>query len=137
MGYTVRLDENGDAEGNYTLLAQDDKHLHSIRPIGTFELTAQKHPSLRLIHPFPWKETPAPIPSCGFRGELCAAAAEALGASAAAIALLTLVAALVAYRHWRYERQLDSLLWRIDYREVQELQQNDTKRVITLNLLFA
>ena len=26
MGYTIFMDENGDAQGNYTLLALDTKH---------------------------------------------------------------------------------------------------------------
>lgn len=26
---------------------------------------------------------------------------------------------LVFYRNWRYEQELDSLLWKIDFREVQ------------------
>lgn len=26
---------------------------------------------------------------------------------------------LVLYRNWRYEQELDSLLWKIDFREVQ------------------
>jgi len=32
--------------------------------------------------------------------------------------LLSLVS-LVLYRNWRYEQELDSLLWKIDFREVQ------------------
>lgn len=29
------------------------------------------------------------------------------------------IISLVLYRNWRYEQELDSLLWKIDFREVQ------------------
>lgn len=29
------------------------------------------------------------------------------------------IVSLVLYRNWRYEQELDSLLWKIDYREIQ------------------
>lgn len=43
--------------------------------------------------------------------------AWALGASGGTLALLAL-AALALYRGWRYEQELDSLLWKIDFREL-------------------
>ena len=33
--------------------------------------------------------------------------------------LLLAVVLLVLYRNWRYEQELDSLLWKVDYREIQ------------------
>lgn len=44
--------------------------------------------------------------------------AWALGASGGTLALLAL-AALALYRGWRYEQELDSLLWKIDFRDLQ------------------
>lgn len=40
-----------------------------------------------------------------------------MGASGGTLALLAL-AALALYRGWRYEQELDSLLWKIDFREL-------------------
>lgn len=31
---------------------------------------------------------------------------------------------LVLYRNWRYEQELDSLLWKVDYKEIQ-MHEND------------
>ena len=42
MGYTVYMDENGDAEGNYTLIARKPTpfapHEFGLYPIGVFQL---------------------------------------------------------------------------------------------------
>ncbi|GLG93322.1 Guanylate cyclase, partial [Gryllus bimaculatus] len=43
-------------------------------------------------------------------------------------ALLLLLVGLVLYRNWRYEQQLDSLLWKLDYRDIQQLEVNRTCR---------
>lgn len=33
--------------------------------------------------------------------------------------LILCIVSLVLYRNWRYEQELDSLLWKIDYKELQ------------------
>lgn len=43
--------------------------------------------------------------------------AWALGAAGGALVLLAL-AALALYRGWRYEQELDSLLWKVDFRDL-------------------
>lgn len=48
----------------------------------------------------------------GYTGEISA------GIAGGALLLLGIVS-LVLYRNWRYEQELDSLLWKIDFREVQ------------------
>lgn len=53
----------------------------------------------------------------GYTGEISAAIAGG------ALLLLGIVS-LVLYRNWRYEQELDSLLWKIDYKEIQ-LHEND------------
>ena len=35
------------------------------------------------------------------------------------IVLVLAVVLLVVYRNWRYEQELDSLLWKIDYKDIQ------------------
>lgn len=37
---------------------------------------------------------------------------------AGSLLLLVLIAGLVVYRNWRYEQELDSLLWKVDFREI-------------------
>lgn len=48
----------------------------------------------------------------GYTGEISA------GIAGGALLLLGIIS-LVLYRNWRYEQELDSLLWKIDFREVQ------------------
>lgn len=35
------------------------------------------------------------------------------------LVLLLVIILLVVYRNWRYEQELDSLLWKIDYKDIQ------------------
>lgn len=39
--------------------------------------------------------------------------------------LVLCIVSLVLYRNWRYEQELDSLLWKIDYRELQVHDESD------------
>lgn len=48
----------------------------------------------------------------GYTGEISA------GIAGGAVVVLILVS-LVLYRNWRYEQELDSLLWKVDYKEIQ------------------
>jgi hypothetical protein len=38
---------------------------------------------------------------------------------AGGLMLFLAVVLLVLYRNWRYEQELDSLLWKVDYRDIQ------------------
>jgi hypothetical protein len=40
---------------------------------------------------------------------------------AGGLLLILAVVLLVLYRNWRYEQELDSLLWKVDYKDIQEL----------------
>lgn len=53
----------------------------------------------------------------GYTGEISA------GIAGGAVVVLILVS-LVLYRNWRYEQELDSLLWKVDYKEIQ-MHEND------------
>lgn len=48
----------------------------------------------------------------GYTGEISA------GIAGGALLLLGVVS-LVLYRNWRYEQELDSLLWKVDFKEIQ------------------
>ncbi|XP_041976908.1 guanylate cyclase 32E [Aricia agestis] len=118
MGYWVHMDENGDAEGNYTLLSVDPTRPDGLYPLAVLHKTV---PEVRLLRDMKWPGGRVPLsePPCGFRGEKCVShvGAWALGAAGGTLALLAL-AALALYRGWRYEQELDSLLWKIDFRDL-------------------
>lgn len=118
MGYWVHMDENGDAEDNYTLLSIDPSKPPGLYPLAVLH---KSYPEVRFLRELEWPGGQAPLsePPCGFRGEKCVShiGAWALGASGGTLALLAL-AALALYRGWRYEQELDSLLWKIDFRDL-------------------
>ena len=69
---------------------------------------------------------PVAEPLCGYRGEKCISYAREITAGVAGVFLLILtIISLVLYRNWRYEQELDSLLWKIDFKEIQ-MHENDT-----------
>lgn len=57
----------------------------------------------------------------GHTGEITAAIA---GGSL----LLLGIVSLVLYRNWKYEQELDSLLWKVDYKEIQ-LHENEKENI--------
>lgn len=71
---------------------------------------------------FKWVGGKPPIaePKCGFRGEKCISyTGEIFSGVAAALLLIVTIVSLVLYRNWRYEQELDSLLWKIDFKDIQ------------------
>ncbi|XP_077283133.1 guanylate cyclase 32E [Arctopsyche grandis] len=125
MGYMAYMDDNGDAEGNYTLIGlMKSSDSFGLFPMGT--LTRKQHndsalPELKLIHEIKWRGNGPPIsePVCGFRGEKCITHTGEISAGVAGgVLLLLAVISLVLYRNWRYEQELDSLLWKLDFREI-------------------
>ena len=51
MGYEVFMDSNGDAEGNYSLLAlgsDDETGSLGLFPVGSFQIDGTKLPQLKL-----------------------------------------------------------------------------------------
>ncbi|XP_030371847.1 guanylate cyclase 32E isoform X2 [Scaptodrosophila lebanonensis] len=138
MGYHVYIDENGDAAGNYTVLARGwarnsrNQSVLGLVPAGTFSHSGGSS-SEALPHTFQPQDLnlygniewvggvlPAAAPRCGFGGEKCVNYTGEISAGIAGGALLLLgLVSLVLYRNWRYEQELDSLLWKIDFREVQ------------------
>lgn len=88
---------------------------------------------LQLFERIPWVAGRPPIaePDCGFRGEKCISYVREISAAVAGIILLVLtIVSLVLYRNWRYEQELDSLLWKIDYKDIQmhEVDSNGTQK---------
>lgn len=50
---------------------------------------------------------------------------EIVGGIAGGFLLIMAAVALVLYRNWRYEQELDSLLWKVNYKDIQIKEQKD------------
>ncbi|XP_029677827.1 guanylate cyclase 32E-like [Formica exsecta] len=134
MGYMVYMDQNGDAEGNYTLIALDDRSTrgYGLYPIGYFVGKEQDTnlPTLRLTKEISWlfgdKGPPVAEPYCGYHGEKCNSyTGEIVGGIAGALLLIIAAVVLILYRNWKYEQALDSLLWKVNYKDIQIKEQKD------------
>ncbi|XP_076654351.1 guanylate cyclase 32E [Halictus rubicundus] len=132
MGYMVYMDENGDAEGNYTLIALDNRPAkgHGLYPIAYFvgKENGTNLPKLRLTREISWIGDGPPIaePHCGYHGEKCTShTGEIVGGIAGGFLLIIAAVLLVLYRNWRYEQELDSLLWKVNYKDIQIKEQKD------------
>ncbi|XP_055593126.1 speract receptor isoform X2 [Uranotaenia lowii] len=133
MGYLIHIDENGDATGNYTILARKPipsaslESEYGLFPIGRFstpdiDTIPSQIQDITLFNAIDWVGSNPPLaePECGFRGEKCVSYTGEISAGVAGGALLLLgVISLVLYRNWRYEQELDSLLWKVDFRDIQ------------------
>ncbi|XP_050522533.1 receptor-type guanylate cyclase Gyc76C isoform X2 [Daktulosphaira vitifoliae] len=137
LGYEVYMDENGDAEGNYTLLSRQRNPVspgdYGLFPAGGFirHRNLTKIPQLRLNLVINWIGGKPPVaePHCGFRGEKCIThTAEILSVVAGILLLVLAIVSLVFYRNWKYEQELDSLLWKVDYKDIEI---NDTENSST------
>ncbi|XP_025074947.1 guanylate cyclase 32E [Pogonomyrmex barbatus] len=132
MGYMVYMDENGDAEGNYTLIALNNQSSrgYGLYPIGYFVGKEQgtNLPKLRLTKKISWIGDGPPVaePYCGYHGEKCNShTGEIVGGIAGALLLIIAAVALILYRNWKYEQELDSLLWKVNYKDIQIKEQKD------------
>ncbi|KAG7202068.1 hypothetical protein KM043_004743 [Ampulex compressa] len=132
MGYMVYMDENGDAEGNYTLIALDhrQKRGHGLYPIAYFvgKEEGTNLPKLQLIRQISWIGDRAPVaePPCGYNAEKCNSyTGEIVGGIVGGLLLTITAVALVLYRNWRYEQELDSLLWKVNYKDIQIKEQKN------------
>lgn len=72
------------------------------------------------------KNSPVAEPLCGYRDELCVSYVKQISIGVSGFILLVLtVISLVLYRNYKYEQELDSLLWKIDFKDIQ-MHENDT-----------
>ncbi|KAJ8923190.1 hypothetical protein NQ315_001744 [Exocentrus adspersus] len=143
QGYDVFIDGNGDAEGNFTVVALlDDMEMNgtlrmSMQPVGYFQYKLNgsdistalpEFKYLDLDRPIQWVggRMPRAEPKCGFSGEKCIYEIDwKLVASMILVSTIVIVGVLFAVkrhlyfrRHYRYEQKLACLLWKIDMRDV-------------------
>ncbi|OQR74543.1 guanylate cyclase 32E-like [Tropilaelaps mercedesae] len=134
MGFDIRVDENGEAEGNYTVLGFANASDEHLSPIGKFSIddggatsngpNTGALPIFQLESEVAWLGGAPPLsePRCGFFKEKCISKQDWRGVLLMASCGSLLAAALLAAaRHYRYEYRLAKLLWKIDIRDVLSL----------------
>ncbi|KAK6170897.1 hypothetical protein SNE40_019184 [Patella caerulea] len=132
MGYISRINAVGDAEGNFSLVArrpvQGAPGEWGLLPIGVFRLSENltELPSFHYYdgETIKWIAGSPPVdePACGYRHEKCIPpktyTREVLGGVAGGVMLVTAIIGYLIYRNWRYEQDLASLLWKIEYKDL-------------------
>ncbi|KAK3591719.1 hypothetical protein CHS0354_019484, partial [Potamilus streckersoni] len=106
QGHLSHIDENGDAEGNYTLLSrkeiESNLSKYSMQPVGYFEMDTAI-PIFKPQRAIDWVSGSPPIdePPCGYRGERCIPpkthTLEIVGGILGGIALIALIIILIVY----------------------------------------
>ncbi|XP_054710092.1 guanylate cyclase 32E-like [Uloborus diversus] len=125
LGFSVMIDDQGDAEGNYTVLAlvQDDNDTSSrMKPVARFTHMGSKDlPLLKLEREIDWISGAPPLsePKCGFDGKKCDTRPEwKMIVIYSVCCFVTIVAGLFVFRHYRYEHKLACLLWKVDMKDI-------------------
>ncbi|XP_068761980.1 LOW QUALITY PROTEIN: atrial natriuretic peptide receptor 1-like [Montipora capricornis] len=136
LGYKIHFDTNGDAEFNMTLLdMQSIGKDNAMIPVGDFQIEFSNGTKkgkqvfiLRSNVTVKWpggrSGPPEDSPVCGFHGERCPkptggdVKTKIIAGVSGALAFLSLLLLLNIYRQYRLERELKSLLWKVDYNEI-------------------
>ncbi|XP_064635782.1 guanylate cyclase 32E-like [Lineus longissimus] len=133
QGFDVHIDENGDAEGNYTVIAF--AHINgsaAMLPVGQFKATGGETQlpefSLRRGSKIMWlgNKKPEAVPECGYHGEICLKeptyTMEIACGAIGGVFLVSALIALMVYRNWRNEQEIAGLLWKINIADIQLLE---------------
>ncbi|XP_063226252.1 receptor-type guanylate cyclase Gyc76C-like isoform X2 [Bacillus rossius redtenbacheri] len=142
-GATIKLDKNGDSEGNFSVLAIQKYNytdpgkfqcMYHMVPVASFRrVKGVDNIDYQLISPnhiwWPGGGKPDAEPSCGFDNEHCQS--NSLHNSIVAAAVLSgvlLIASLTTlsvYRKWKVEQEIAGLLWKIDPQDLRGYLSND------------
>ncbi|XP_012544731.1 receptor-type guanylate cyclase Gyc76C isoform X2 [Bombyx mori] len=136
-GLTIRLDDRGDSEGNFSLLAFkpinnkiDRNCSYSMIPVAHFQQNSKEFPDYKLNSriPIDWPDSvkPEDEPSCGFNNEKCPrhnslitlALPLALTGTLAVTLFCVLFVTVSKYRKWKIKQEIEGFLWEIDAQEV-------------------
>ncbi|XP_033630928.1 guanylate cyclase 32E-like [Asterias rubens] len=134
LGRTI--DANGDANANVSVFTiqreLNSTYGHIIAPVAIFQdyndtPIYAAHAKARIN----WVAGSPPVaePKCGFDGSKCPPpeinhTAKIVGGAFSGFGLIVFVILAVAYRNWRYEQELASLIWKIDFDDI-SLRKND------------
>ena len=134
-GAWMNIDENGDVEGNYTLLARrrtldtisfkglnnSQRPSHVMLPVGNFEYEEAMNRTALKVHGFidwPSGDPPLVEPPCGFDGSGCLEVTnnrkEVIAGVLMGLLVTVAIVTAVTYRNWKYEQEIAGLLWKID-----------------------
>ncbi|CAG9761048.1 unnamed protein product [Ceutorhynchus assimilis] len=133
-GAVIKLDKNGDSEGNFSVLAYketEEIHLYNnftctfhLAPVGQFYQSEESAYPQYKINPntqILWAGTDKPNdePSCGFDNKLCQKTDTHRNSIIVAgiLAVLLFCAGVITmsiYRKWKIEQEIEGLLWKID-----------------------
>ncbi|KAJ8947966.1 hypothetical protein NQ318_021064, partial [Aromia moschata] len=143
-GAMMKLDENGDSEGNFSVLAFKKTYSHTrvrynfscnyqMRPVGQFFQGSESpqydlNPETLIL--WPGNNRPTDEPSCGFDNELCPKPNTHLNSIIAAgvLAIMLFCAGVITmsiYRKWKIEQEIEGLLWKINREEIQNYFEKD------------
>uniref|UniRef100_A0A182Y970 Guanylate cyclase n=1 Tax=Anopheles stephensi TaxID=30069 RepID=A0A182Y970_ANOST len=137
QGFDVYIDANGDAEGNFSVIAlqKDDKVNNSLQmsmqPVALFAYGARNAtsgttlPEFRYLNPnrpIMWLKGRPPLaePVCGFYNEKCRPKAKDWRYITGALVVILFMAifTIILFKHYRYEQTLACLLWKVDMKDV-------------------
>lgn len=135
-GTTIKLDRNGDSEGNFSVYSftrnlqkeNSSECGYHLRFVGQFQHQPNStfpefKPFIRLLW-FNGKK-PEDEPSCGFNNENCPKDGSEKGSVIAATVLAIVlfcatVSTISIYRKWKIEQEIEGLLWKIDVSELHD-----------------
>nr|XP_029715763.1 guanylate cyclase 32E-like [Aedes albopictus] len=133
QGFDVYIDENGDAEGNFTVIAlQKDEKVNnslnkSMQPVGMFVYSSNgtNLPEFKYLssqRPIMWVKGRPPLaePPCGFHGEKCRPITRDWRYITGIMmgTLFITIFAVILFKHYRYEQTLACLLWKVEMKDV-------------------
>ncbi|XP_018562246.1 receptor-type guanylate cyclase Gyc76C isoform X2 [Anoplophora glabripennis] len=142
-GAMMKLDKNGDSEGNFSVLAYRESPVshgrnfscgYQMRPVGQFYQTPTELPQYDINANtqifWPGSNRPNDEPSCGFFNELCPKPNTHLNSIIAAgvLAIMLFCAGVITmsiYRKWKIEQEIEGLLWKINREEIQSYFERD------------
>ncbi|VDM63969.1 unnamed protein product [Angiostrongylus costaricensis] len=149
QGFDMRINANGDAKGNYTLLAwqkvepvrtKDDgnyyplDHALDITAMFVDEGDGQNNmPKLVFHKPIIWLDGPTrDQPYCGFHGELCRDYGGYISVISFMLFAVVLIGGAISagfiYRSRKFEKEL-AMIWKIEVREVQHLMEDNSSTI--------
>uniref|UniRef100_T1ISY6 Guanylate cyclase n=1 Tax=Strigamia maritima TaxID=126957 RepID=T1ISY6_STRMM len=135
-GVQITMDKNGDAEGNYSLIAlvvnKTDSESKYFKKVGTFQSGEKQSMEEDLPNYVPsdenrkilWvgNEKPDDEPGCGFDGSRCIRGIDNKRKLVAVVlgsflVIITIIA-IILYKNWKYEQEIAGLLWKIDIKDL-------------------
>ncbi|XP_076266824.1 receptor-type guanylate cyclase Gyc76C-like isoform X1 [Rhynchophorus ferrugineus] len=149
-GAVIKLDKNGDSEGNFSVLAykKNDEPIYQgggnnfscdfhMAPVGQFFQSEQQTHSLsykiNLNSQIQWAggDKPNDEPSCGFDNKLCPKSSThqtsiVVAAVLAVVLFCVTVITVSIYRKWKIEQEIEGLLWKINRSDIQNHHDRDT-----------